>query len=389
MARTAGGPLAMPPGRPPGPGAPADEPGTARQRRIRQRRGTSGAYAPGPPAHRRNRFPIAVSAIGLVLLIWLLFTILGSEPPGAARVGSPGSSGPPGGTANLRIQHVVVIVLENREVHEVWGLAPYESYLQSRFGNATHFFSLCHGSPPNYIAMTSGRSEYCGSNVSGLVNGSNIGDLLENAGLSWAGYFESMPTPCSTYSNGTYVAWHDPFIAYDDILDNPARCAAHVLPSEQFNASVAAGTLPTFSLYVPNSLDDCDYATLAHCDGWLQSFLTPILNATSAPEQALVGHTAFFIVYDEGSTDAGYASPVITSDCVQSTGKALTTCGGQVYLAVVSPYSIGTSYTNDATSFNVESTVEWLFGLPSDGGYDGSADFPPMTSLFDFASNNA
>lgn len=330
-----------------------------------------------------------MAAVALVLLSWLLFTVFGVTPPGIPWLRAPSAPGTPAGQSDLKIQHVVVIVLENREAGQVWGLAPYQGYLQGHYGNATHFFALCHGSPPNYIAMTSGRAEYCGSNVTGLINAPNLPDVIEAAGLSWGGYFESMPSPCYTASQGPYVAWHNPFIAYDDILDNPARCAAHVLPSEQFNASVAAGTLPTFSFYVPNSIDDCDYSTLSACDQWLRGFLTPILNATTPAEQALVSHTAFFVVYDEGSTNAGYASPIIVPDCVNTTGKALTTCGGQVYLTVVSPYSLGTSFAADASSFNLESTVEWLFGLPSDGGYDGSADFPPMTSLFDFASNGA
>ena len=350
--------------------------------------------APAPPASGSSRrrgslAPFAIASVGFVLLSWLLFTVMGSAPPGIPWPHTPPSSGTPAGPPALKIQHVVVIVLENREVGDVWALAPYERYLQGHYANATHFFALCHGSPPNYIAMTSGRAEYCGANLTGQVNAENLPDVVEHAGLTWDGYFESMPSACYTYSQGTYVAWHNPFIAYDDILDNPSRCAAHVLPSAQFNESVANGTLPTVSFYIPNSIDDCDYAALSVCDPWLDDFLTPILNATSPPEQALVNHTAFFIVYDEGSTDAGYASPLITPDCLNTTGRALTTCGGQVYFTIVSPYSVGTFYSSDATSFNIESTIEWLFGLPSDGGYDGSSDFPPMTSLFGFASNSA
>src|SRR5258708_29555518 len=162
-----------------------------------------------------------------------------------------------------------------------------------------------------------------------MVTAQNLPDVIEHAGLTWAGYFESMPSACNTTSQGLYVAWHNPFIYYDDILDHPTRCAAHVLPSEQFNASVAAGKLPAVSFYVPNSLDDCDYSALAFCDQWLRGFLTPLLNATTPAELSVVSHTAFFVVYDEGSTDAGYAGPIITPYCVNTTGTALTVCGGQ------------------------------------------------------------
>lgn len=337
---------------------------------------------------RRMRVPIAVAAVAMFVLSGLLFAVMGSAPLRVPWVSPPANPGGPANVPVLKIQHVVVIVLENREVGDVWALAPYERYLQAHFGNATNFYALCHGSPPNYIAMTSGRSENCGANVTGAVNATNLPDVLEKAGLSWAGYFESMPSACYPYTQGSYVAWHNPFVAYDDIIDHPARCASHVLPSERFNASVANGTLPTVSFYVPNSIDDCDYSPLVVCDQWLRSFLSPILNSTNAPEQTLVSSTAFFVVYDEGSTNAGYASTVITPDCLQTTGKALSTCGGHVYLTVVSPYSLGTRLTSDASSFSVASTIEWLFGLPSDGGYDSSSDFPAMTGLFTFSSNS-
>jgi hypothetical protein len=56
-------------------------------------------------------------------------------------------------------------------------------------------------------------------------------------------------------------------------------------------------------------------------------------------------------------------------------------------MSVVSPYSRGLSYSGNATQYNLESTVEWLFNVPSDGGFDGTAAFPAMTGLFNFSSN--
>lgn len=304
-----------------------------------------------------------------------------------------GASASPGGTSHPPltnfpyIQHAVVIVLENRELSDVYALGTYERYLQTINGNATNFYALCHGSPPNYLAMTGGRSTYCGQDVSGGVETTNLPDVIEHAGLSWAGYFESMPSACYAYSKGAYVTWHNPFLSYGDIIDSPTRCATHVLPSERFNSSVAAGVLPTVSFYVPNAINDCDNSSLTFCDGWLKSFLSPLLNSTQPAVHALISHTAFFVTYDEGITNRGYVSSVVTSWCLTATGKALASCGGHIYLTVVSPYSAGLSYTSDATMYNLESTLEWLFGLGSDGGYDGTADFPPMTSLFSFPSN--
>lgn len=365
-----------------------------------RRRGTwdpdpTSSRAPRPSdrswvSRRRLQLFYVVIVVDLILWAAVGVAIVGYLPGHHDRPGAPGSSGTPSGptgSASWKIQHVVVVVLENREVNDVWALGPYERYLQGQYGNATAYFALCHGSPPNYLAMTSGRAEFCGSNVSAAINVTDLPDVVEQGGLSWAGYFESMPSPCYPFSTGLYLAWHNPFLSYDDIIENPSRCASHVRPSQGFNASVRNGTLPTVSFYVPNAWDDCDNSSLIVCDHWLNDFLSPILNSSSAGTQALVAHTAFFVVYDEGTSRAGFAGPVVTPNCLQTTGKALTVCGGRVYLSVVSPYSLRTLDTNDATFYNLESTIEWLFGLSSDGGYDGSSDFPAMTSLFTFSSN--
>ncbi|HKS59821.1 MAG TPA: hypothetical protein VJS68_03480, partial [Thermoplasmata archaeon] len=126
----------------------------------------------------------------------------------------------------------------------------------------------------------------------------------------------------------------------------------------------------------------------ASCDSWLKGFLSPMLNSTSSTVQHLMAHTAFFVVYDEGSTNLGYSvGGIVNNWCKNTTGRQLTVCGGHVYLAAISPFSLGKIYVGNATDYNLESTVEWLFGLGGDGGYDGTANFPAMTGLFSFAHN--
>ena len=286
------------------------------------------------------------------------------------------------------IQHAVVIVLENYELSAVLAGAPYQSYLWNHYGQASNFDAECHFSYPDYAAMTSGRYFACGNASIPIQGVTNLADLFEQANLSWMGYFESMSSACQVTSTGSYVAYHDPFILYKDIRYNATRCDAHVVNSASFNSSVMNGTLPALSYYVPNIYDDCYVSGLAFCDKWLKSFLSPMLNSTSTAEQQLMAHTAFFLVYDEGSTNAGYSvGGVVNSWCQNTTHQALSACGGHIWMTVVSPYSLGTKYTGNATDYNLESTVEWLFGLGSDGGNDGTHNFPAMSSLFTFAQN--
>lgn len=285
--------------------------------------------------------------------------------------------------STMNITHVVVIVMENSELGTVLSYAPYMNYLWQTYGRASQYYPVCHPSVPDYTVITSGRYYECG----GWVNESaarNLPDVLQSAGLTWGGYFESMPKACDRTWDGTiYDASHNPFLVSEDIVNNATRCDAHDVNSAAFNQSVANGTLPSFSMYIPNTQDDCEYSTLKVCDKWLHSFLPPMLNSTSPAVEKLMNHTAFIIAFDEGLTYNGYSIGGIKNGyCFNSTGKSLTVCGGHTYLSIVSPYSHGSVYSLNATGFNIATTIEWLLGVGNAGGYDGSAYFPAMESLF-------
>ncbi len=278
------------------------------------------------------------------------------------------TNGLPGGGV---VQHVVVIYLENQPLSSVLASAPYERYLAFTFGEATEFYGSCHPSIPNYLASTSGVDYGCGSDAYHQYALTNVGDLLQAANLTWAGYFENMPKPCDTSNSGSYVVHHNPFVFYDDIVSNTTRCDTHDLPSTDWKSQLATGTLLNYSFYVPNNRDDGDTTSLTFADNWLKGFLAPILNSSTPTMEKTLAHTAFFILYDESDTKdtSGYSGVM----------------GGHVYSVLVSPFSHGTQYSLDATEYNLLSTIEWLFGLGSTGNNDGTATFPAMTSLFQFS----
>lgn len=287
----------------------------------------------------------------------------------------------------LPIQHVVVIVLENSDLNTVLSYAPYLDYLWNTYGRVTQFYPVCHGSLPDYTSMVSGRYYVCGGSIP-TSTAKNLPDVLEANALTWGGYFESMPSPCDAQWDGQiYDPTHNPFLVSEDIVGNTTRCDAHVVKSAAFNASIAAGNLPAYSMYVPNTQDDCEYSKLPVCDNWLQNFLSPILNSSSPAVQATVQHTAFFVLLDEGMTYEGYSvGGLVNSYCQSQTGQPLTVCGGHTYLTVVSPFSRGTQYTPDVTDYGIQATIEWLLGVGNDGGFDGNANFPAMVGLFPTAS---
>jgi len=319
-----------------------------------------------------------------------------------------------GANSTHSIQHVVVIVLENEGLKSVWAYAPYENYLVSTYGNATQDFAACHPSAPNYLAMISTETNQCGSDNWNNYTNRTLGNLLQADGFSWANYAESLPAnACSapgSATHGSFATRHVPFLFMANVLAKPSYCRSHVLDSSVFNSSLANGSLRNFSFYTPNLCDDghtgCGgNVTTAQLtqqgDSWLRDFLSPILNHTgrySSPrEQAVINHTAFIITFDEGSSTSylGYAVKGIASGedygwCQSqgSTGDAV--CGGHIYLAIVSPFSVHLRFTGQSSQASIVTTVEWLFGLGklrNPGNYDAGGKFPPMKSLFSFGSN--
>ena len=280
------------------------------------------------------------------------------------------SRDPPAAPANpstpTNLTHVVTIVLENAEIGSVYLDAPYLRYLAATYGNDSRYYAACHPSAPNYLALTSGFPWECGSDALHVYDAVNLPDLLEERGLTWAGYFENMTVPCDTTDNGTYVAHHNPFVYYADIVQNRSRCDGHVLPATAWSQAVGSGTLPNYSLYVPNLLDDGSKTSVAYTDAWLRGFLGPLLNSTNPVVADTVRHTVFFVLYDEGSTNLGYNG----------------TDGGHVYVSAVAPGFRGATAANDSSDSGILSTVEWLLGLRTTGGNDGTPEYPPITSLF-------
>jgi hypothetical protein len=281
---------------------------------------------------------------------------------------------PPPPADHGAIQHVVTIIMENQPLSAVLQSGPYERYLWGTYGNATNYYSACHFSAPNYLALTSGETYQCGSDRYTTYATTEVGDLLEARHLTWAGYFETMPRACDTSNDGEYVVHHNPFIYYTDVVNNKTRCDAHDLPSSAWTSQVASGTLLNYSFYVPNNIDDGDNSSIATADSWLNKTLSPILNTTDPTLARTVAHTVFFILYDESalSDTSGYTAGGTKLD------------GGHIYCVAVSPFTRATTDRTDSSHFDELSTVEWLLGLDPTGNEDGTSAFPAMKALFDF-----
>ncbi len=78
------------------------------------------------------------------------------------------------------IQHIVVIMMENANLHSIitGRSQPYERYLYHTSGSIPNFYAVCHKSPPDYVALTSGNTSDC-ENQKGVLTAKNLPDSLE------------------------------------------------------------------------------------------------------------------------------------------------------------------------------------------------------------------
>ena len=304
-------------------------------------------------------------------------------PPTAVTAGGPGvtnsvaassaprptATAPPAPSAGLpSFSHIFTIVMENEESTSIIGnpAAPFINGLAGRYGLATNYYAVSHPSLPNYLALTAGSTFGIASDCTTCYLGAvNIADQVEASGRSWRAYMEDMPAPCYSGAwSGNYAMKHDPFMYYDDIRLNPARCAAHVVPFSQFSVDVSAGRVPNYVFITPNMCNDMHDCPVSTGDSWLSRVVPAI---TASP--AFLHGGVLFITWDEGASGAGCC------------GDAW---GGRVATLVISPLAITGGRSAIAENhYSLLRTIEDAWHL----GHLGAAGNPANASMREYFRN--
>jgi hypothetical protein len=236
-----------------------------------------------------------------------------------------------------RLAHTVVIVFENHERRDILGsgAAPTFERLASTYAQATADYAVAHPSLPNYLALVSGSTHGVTSDCTDCPqSGQTIGSQLSARHLPWAAYAEGYP------SSSRFAKKHVPFLYF------PGG-ASHVLTLQRFNPR----KLPAYSLVVPDLCNDMHDCSIATGDHWLHNFIAPLLT---------VNDTAIFIVFDEGTSNAGG--------------------GGNVALIVAGTAVRRHSLFKVATShYGLLRTIESALGLPLLGHARTAA---PLTGIW-------
>ncbi len=242
--------------------------------------------------------------------------------------------------------HFVVIVLENRELGEVIGdgSAPYVNALARKGALANDYHAITHPSLPNYIALIAGDPLGISSDCTDCeAHGTTLVDQLQGAHIGWRAYMEGLPRPCWSGASSTagYAKKHDPFMYFNQIASNPARCR-NVVPLSKLASDLRRDRLPPFAWISPNLCDDGHDCSDASVDRFL-AHLVPYLLA------GLGTHGVLAIVWDEGTSESGCC------------GRA---SGGRVPLILAGPQvRVGYRLNGLADHYSLLRLIEDSFGL--------------------------
>ncbi|MGZ7000113.1 MAG: alkaline phosphatase family protein [Acidimicrobiia bacterium] len=312
--------------------------------------------------HRHGRARAWTAALAAVTAV----IAIGAGPAGAhdEHHGRDGHGG---------LRHVFVIVLENYRAEDVTpDAAPYLTQLAGRGVTLDAMYGVDHASLSNYIAMTSGNTPTVQTKADCLQydcifeapQDRNLGDQLEEKGLDWKAYMESMPAPCThpTVSGSFdpylvgYATRHNPFVYYRDVVGSDIttvsdRCAAHDLPYDRFAGDLAQHTTGNYTLIVPNTCNDGhDRGTscaLPTADTWLSQNVPAILASKEYRH-----HGALIVTFDE-------------ADGADTRGCCGNSAGGRIATVVLSPSvtAPGSHTASEYDHYSVLRTIEDAFGL--------------------------
>lgn len=326
-------------------------------------------------------------------------------------------------TAPAPVRHVFVIVLENKEFAETFGLGrPFAPYLTGTLPSegalVPNYFGTGHSSADNYIAMVAGQPPTTPSkndcpdplstipttaDANGVAQGGGgcvyphnfktIGDQLAAHNLTWKAYAQNIPAPCSLAHDapGNYARKHNPFPFFLSVRES-GQCALNDVPLTNLPADLSSPAGPANVNFIfPNECadghTDCtntipvplvgsELDSLAQADAFLKTWV-PLITGTRAFKR----NGLLAIVFDEGfSPLACCGEPMADPDGSFPGGELGLpgNGGGQTGAVLVSPFiKAGTLSTSSYNHYSLLASIEDAFGLRR----LGEANLPGTTTF--------
>ena len=262
----------------------------------------------------------------------------------------------PSPTATLKplvpnFEHIAIIMFENKEFGSVIGnpLMPNYNKLASEYTLLTQYYAVIHPSLPNYIALMGGDTFGITSNCKDcFIDAPSLPDLIEATGRTWKTYQEDMPEPCFVGDTLTYVQKHNPFIYFDPIRLDVARCERLVVPLTALQTDIEADALPNFLFIKPNICNDSHDCDLDVSDAWLTNLLGTLVPALDATGDSYL----LVMLFEEGQGN---------HSCCGLPEEA----GGRVPVVLYSPLvKNGFEDSTPYTHYSLLKTISEAWGLP-------------------------
>jgi phosphatidylinositol-3-phosphatase len=317
-----------------------------------------------------------------------------------------------------RYDHIFTIVLENENFDAAWNTPgphgpTYLQSLRSQGAFASEYQGISHVSADNYIAMTSGQPAtpffntdcmswaLCeGTEKAWPDGGRSIADQVEDSGMTWRAYMESMATSCQhpdattnpdPYQTG-YATRHNPFVYYPPIVENTARCNSHVVSYTHLATDLTSeATTPNYVFITPDTCHDGHDAPcsapeagqpggLTSANAWLSVEVPKILHSPAFTTHGV--RSLLLITFDEnGFSDVAGCCGLLAAGAGPTTN--LLAFGGRVGLvAVGAGIKPGKVINTPYDHWSYLRTAEDTLGIGEHLNMSGLPTTKAMTDLF-------
>ncbi|MES9524888.1 alkaline phosphatase family protein [Streptomyces capoamus] len=292
---------------------------------------------------RRSRIATLAGASALALLAAAGTLTSHSAPATDSLAAAPVASSVP------QYDHVVVAMFENKNYSSIKGSssAPYLNSLASQGTLFTNAFGITHPSQPNYIALFSGSQQgVTNDDCPKSFSTGNLGQQLLNAGRTFKGYSEGLPSAGYTgCSSGNYRRKHAPWVDFPTVSG-----ATYNVPYSSFPSDYSK--LPTVSFVIPDMCNDMHDCSVGTGDTWIKNKLDGYVQWAKTHNSLLIA------TFDE--------------DNFTSVNQIYTVFAGA---HVKAGYQSGTQINH----YNVLRTLEDMYGLAPLGG---AANKSPVTDAW-------
>ena len=248
-------------------------------------------------------------------------------------------------------EHIVIIMFENKEFGTVIGnpLMPNYNRLAREYTLLTQYYAVTHPSLPNYIALMGGDTFGIDRNCSNcFIDAPSLPDLIEARGRTWKTYQEDMPEPCYLGDTHLYVQKHNPFIYFNPIRLEAARCERTIVPLTALQTDIETASLPNFVFITPNLCNDAHDCPLDVADAWLTELLGRLVPALDATDESYL----LVMLFEEGQGNHSCCGLPLEA-------------GGRVPVAFYSPLvKNGFEDSTPYTHYSLLKTISTAWGLP-------------------------